>query len=520
MRAVTCAQRLHQLAETRPDDTFVVDGSAAAIVEHTFADLDRLVGGTAMVLRSLGVGTGTAVHLQLRNSVDFLACLFAVNRLGGFVVPTSPASTVDDLAYITSHAECAVSVVDRAHVEVVLAAHEMAPEIRHVVVADADSHAAPDGVLSLHRLRDEAGAGGRAADAGFADSGSDDLAAVLYTSGTTGWPKGVMLTNGNLLFAGEAMAAHARVRPDDRWLLTLPLFHLNALGYSLMSGLCTGASVALVDHFDAAAWHDDVCRLSATLSSLFSVHVRQLLRVDPTPGGSPLRLFFFAQHLTTSERTEIERRFGAPALQVYGMTETIAPTIADVPYGERRIDTIGHATPWAVVKLVDRRGRAVEPGGEGELLVRGEPGRSLMAGYFKRPDETALVLRDGWLRTGDRMLQEADGGFRFLGRAVDLIKPGVDNVSAPEIERVLLEHLSVVDAAVVGAHGRAGDEEIVAFVVLDPGDDATAEELLAWSRERLADYKVPRRIVAIAELPRNQLGKVLKGELQRLAANG
>src|SRR5690606_208992 len=143
-------------------------------------------------------------------------------------------------------------------------------------------------------------------------------------------------------------------------------------------------------------------------------------------------------------------------------------------------------------------------------------GRTLMAGYYRRPDETALVLRQGWLRTGDRMVQEPDGSFRFLGRAVELIKPGVDNVSAPEIERVLFEHVSVLEASVVGVRNAAGDEEIVAFVVLQPGDYATPAELLAWASERLADSTVPQRIMLTDELPRNALGKVLKRELPRL----
>jgi acyl-CoA synthetase (AMP-forming)/AMP-acid ligase II len=271
----------------------------------------------------------------------------------------------------------------------------------------------------------------------------------------------------------------------------------------------------MLDHFDPASWAADAARLGATLTSLFAVHARRVLAEAPSSPSPSLRAFLFSQHLTEDERAEVEARYGAPAVQLYGLTETIAPTIADSLYGPRRSDTVGAVVPWASVKLVDHGGRTVAPGKPGELMVSGEPGRSLMAGYFKRPDETALVLRDGWLRTGDRMVQEPDGTFRFLGRAAEVIKPGVDNVSAPEVERVLYEHVSVLDASVVGARNDAGDEEIVAFVVLHPGDDATPEELLAWCAERLADYKVPQRVIVVDELPRNQIGKVLRRELQR-----
>lgn len=504
--------RLRELADTCGDAPFVIDGAT-----YSFAEVDDRVTTTAHVLAGLGVRPATSVHLQLVNSLEFVVCLLAINRLGAVAVPTSPASTIDDIAYVASHAECSVSIVEAAQADTVVAAREMAPEIEHVV---AVAGATAEGALSLDELRATAPPD-RSADTPIDHDGdSDELAAVLYTSGTTAWPKGVMLTNGNFTFSGEAVAELLRLRPDDRWLVTLPLFHLNALGYSLMSALATGASVAMLRRFDAATWAADAARLGATVSSLFAVHARQVLAEPPAGGESALRVFLFCQHMTDHERGELESRFGAPAVQLYGMTETIAPTIADPIYAPRRSDVLGTVVPWAAVKLIDHVGQTQPLGHAGELVVQGEPGRSLMSGYFRRPDETNLVLHDGWLRTGDRMVEEHDHTFRFLGRAAELIKPGVDNVSAPEIERVLYEHVSVLDASVVGAPNEAGDEEIVAFVVLNPGDDATPEELLAWAAERLADHKVPQRVVVIDELPRNQLGKVLRRELRRRVSQG
>jgi acyl-CoA synthetase (AMP-forming)/AMP-acid ligase II len=327
-----------------------------------------------------------------------------------------------------------------------------------------------------------------------------------------------MITHRNLVFAGDAVASHVRLTPADRWLVSLPLSHMNALGYSTMSALSAGASIALLDRFEPVEWSEAARSSGATVGSLFAVHARRLLEGLSPEAVTSMRTLLFAQHLTSGERDRLRRLIGAEPLQVYGMTETIAPTIADPPYGSPRPDTIGRLTVWADARVVDRSGRTVPDGMAGELLVAGQPGRSLMAGYWQRPDETALVMRDGWLRTGDRVLREDDGCFRFLGRSAEVIKPGVDNVSAPEIERVLLEHVSVRDAAVVGASDSGGDELIVAFVVLNDDDDAGPEEIIDWAGERLADYKVPHRVRFVDALPRNAVGKVEKRKLARQAS--
>lgn len=505
-RGLTPSVRLRQVADQRGDDVFVV--SACGNRTISYAEFDDLVGRTAAVLASLGAGRGNAVHLQLPNTLEHLVCLLAINRTGATAVPVSPAATVDDVAYITSHAGCRISVVDDGSYELVDAAREMAPDIRHVV-----SVGVTDGDVDLAAERDAVSPFRTSPD-----PAETELAAILYTSGTTGWPKGVMLTHRNLMFAGDAVASHLRIRPDDRWLITLPLSHMNGLGYSAMSALSAGASIALVEQFDPESWATTVRASGATLGSLFAVHARRILASDEhkNDADNQLRILLFAQHLSSSERATFERRFAVTPLQVYGLTETIAPTIADPTYGEHRADTIGQPTVWTSVKLIDRAGKPVPDGAAGELVVGGEPGRSLMSGYHQRPDETRLVMRDGWLRTGDQMVKEPDGSFRFLGRAVDLIKPGADNVSAPEVERVLLEHVSVADAAVVGVQKESGDEIVVAFVVLHPDEDATPDEILGWAAERLARFKVPERLLLVDSLPRNAVGKVLKRELRRL----
>lgn len=511
-QGITVSRQLRTLAEAHPDATFVVDARptrgpvSAMSPSMTYGEMADRASRFADVLGAMGVASGDAVHLQLPNSPEFLLALFATAQLGAVLVPTSPSATVDDVAYVASHAGCRVSVVGVDEYGAVATARELNPELGTVITVGGQVEDSIDFDAAL--------AGASACRQDRSDEGA--IAAVLYTSGTTGWPKGVMITHRNLVFAGEAVASHIRLRPDDRWLVSLPLSHMNALGYSTMSAISAGASIALVDRADPIEWVEAAQRSRATVASLFAVHVRKLLDALPDQTVTSMRTLLFAQHLTNSERHRVRHLLGAEPLQVYGMTETIAPTIADPPYGSTQPDTIGRLTVWADARVIDRSGRTVPDGIAGELVVGGEPGRTLMAGYWQRPDETALVMRDGWLRTGDRVCRGEDGYFRFLGRSVEVIKPGVDNVSAPEIERVLLEHFSVRDAAVVGAHDRHGDEEIVAFVVLHE-DDTSHREIIDWATERLADYKVPHRVLFVDHLPRSPVGKVQKHELAHMA---
>lgn len=497
---------------TSPDRTFVVSsGPDGTIQELTFGELDVRARAFGALLAGRGVRKGDKVHVQLGNSPDFLVCLFGAAHAGAVLVPTHPSATVDDVSYVTSHAGCRVSVVSAAQVPIIASVADMVPELTHVFSIGGPA----DGAVDLADVLD--------LDARIEPVPVDetDIAAVLYTSGTSGWPKGVMVTHANLLFAGHSVAELVRLRPEDRWLVTLPLSHANALNYSTMSAFVTGASVALVERFDPATWARSGLQYSATLASLFAVHARQLLSapVSADEERLDLRLALYAQHLQAKEREELERRFGTRLTQVYGLTETLAPTLCEPIYSRPQPDTVGRPTSWVQTKLVDDQGSAVAAGQAGQLLVRGVPGHTLMKGYLSRPEDTARVLRDGWFSTGDQMRLLSDGSYAFLGRGEEILKPGVDNVSTAEIERVLIEHISVTDAAVVGVQQQDQAEEIVAFVVLRSGDDATTGEVFSWARERLSAHKVPHRLLGIDELPRNAVGKVLRRDL-RLRARG
>ncbi len=509
-RVHTLTGHLAWRVSATPEQIFVVgtrpDGS---LQELTFAALDRRARAFAALLAASGIVKGDRIHLQLGNCPDFLVCLFGVAHLGAVLVPTHPSATADDVIYVISHAGCRVSVVTAEQVPVITSVAEMVPELTQILSVGGPAEGATDlaDVVELNADLDPVRLGG------------GDLAAVLYTSGTSGWPKGVMVTNANLLFAGRSVAELFRVQPADRWLVVLPLSHANALIYQTMSAFVTGASVVLMDRFDPATWAQSARRHSATLASMFAVHARQLLAAPASDAEAALdlRLTVFAQHLQAEERAEFERRFRTRLIQVYGLTETLAPTLCEQVYGPPEPDTVGRPTSWVETRLVDDVGRILPAGVSGELQVRGVPGVTLMAGYLARPEDTERVLRKGWFSTGDQMRLLADGSYAFLGRGEEILKPGVDNVSTAEIERILLEHVSVTDAAVIGIQQEDQEEEIVAFVVLRAGDDATTGEVFAWARERLSAHKVPHRLLGIDELPRSAVGKVLRRDLRQRA---
>lgn len=502
-------ERLRWLASELGDDPFIVlpspDGPSTTI---GYGEMERLARRVGALLGALGVSKGEAVHLHLRNTWQFVAVFLGCGEVGAVAVPTNPSAAVDEVAFIASQAGCKVSIVAADLAPVVEAAREMAPEIEHVLSVGE----ATDGTLDFDEALAAADPSGPSPHLS-----SSDLAAVLYTSGTTGWPKGVMLTNANLMFAGEAVSAHLRMRPTDRWMISLPLFHMNALGYSLMSALCSGASAAIVEELRPEAFGRLAQSSGATVASVFAVHIRQILASPPSDEDhdNQLRLTLFAQHVAEGERSAFEGRFASPLLHIYGLTETLAPTLSEPVNGPRVNGTLGGPTLWSRVRIVDRGGHEVPPGQRGELEVHGTTGVTLPAGYLRHPELMEETFQDGWFRTGDQMVVDGCGRYVFLGRRHDLVKPEVDNVSTAEIERVLLEHVSVLDVAVIGVTNAEGNETISAFVVLHPaGDDATEHELLSWCGERLARHKVPSRIVLMDELPRSPVGKVLEGTLR------
>jgi carnitine-CoA ligase len=490
------ASVLRASAARHPDRPFLVYERAPGQAEQTsWAELGARADRTAGALHRLGVRPGDRVSVHLGNVPEFYDLWFGAALLGAAIVPSHPLSTAGELGYLIGHAGCRLAVTQP----------DLLPVMRQA--------AAQAGARVISIDQDWVRPGDRAPETPQAGGPRpQDVLGVLYTSGTTSRPKGVLVTHAAYLHAGDVVAGHLRLRPEDRNLVVLPLFHGNAQYCSTMSSFVTGASVALTPKFSASRWSGQAAALGATVASLFAAPIRMILAQAPSPHDAAhrLRVTMFAQNVTEAQLAEFERRFRVPLIQLYGMTETVAPSTMNPLYGERRGLSIGR--PLA-------RLRVAGPGGsdaaQGELLVHGEPGLTLMAGYLDNPEATRAALDDdGWLHTGDTVRAGADGYLYFVDRDKDLIKRAGENVASTEVERVLNEHPAVFESAVVGIPDPIRDQAIHAVVVLHHGATLSEDELIGYCRERLAKFKVPDSVEFAEALPRTSVGKIRKHVLR------
>jgi crotonobetaine/carnitine-CoA ligase len=487
------------------------EGSDGAVRQWSYAEFDELVGEVAVSLASRGVQRGRAVHVALSNSPAFVAIWLAVTTLGGTLVPSDPEASARELASYLGRTRPAVGVgsLRRAgtYREGAAGAVE-GPQDQaglHVVLLDEDD-------TGLEPIRP--GRADRGSRPAAADPGPGDRLAVMFTSGTTSQPKGVVLTQANYAFTGDVMAAAARLGPDDRQFVALPLFHANAQYYSFAAAISAGASVALMSRFSASQFTAQAARHEATHASLFAAPIRMILARSQgrsrRPDGLRLRHCWFAQNLTTAQYDDITELLGCGPRQLYGMTETGPAVITSRP-AEAAADVMGTVTPGCRVELHDPSTGARSADGEvGEIVVGGKPGHQIFAGYLDDPQTTGGSFDGDWFRTGDLAYLDEHGCFRFAGRRSDVLKVSGENVSIVEVEGVLAAHPAVFEAAVIGEPDPVRDEVPVAYVVLNETAAASAEDLIAWCAASLSPAKRPREIRFVPELPRTSVGKIRK----------
>jgi crotonobetaine/carnitine-CoA ligase len=498
----TFAQRWQRATRAAGDRPFLVwEGSDGGTRQWSYAEFGELTADVAGFLTSRGVNRGDAVHVALANSPAFVAVWLAATVLGATLVPSDPQASARELADCMRRTRAVVGVGSVRRAAGYREAATEQPSL-HVALVDED-----DTVLSPIRLGRHTGE-----TLSASPPGPGQRLAVMFTSGTTSQPKGVVLTQANYAFTGDVMAAAAALGPDDRQLVALPMFHANAQYYSFAAAISVGASVALLSRFSASQFAAQATRHQATHASLFAAPIRMILaRSAGVQSGLRLRHCWFAQNLTAPQYDDVSRLLGCRPRQLYGMTETGPAVITSHPL-EAAGDVMGTVTPGCRVELRDpATGVSAGPGEVGEIVVGGERGHQVFEGYLDDAETTARSFDKDWFHTGDLASVDADGRFRFAGRRGDVLKVAGENVSTVEVESVLAAHPAVFEAAVVGEPDPVRDEVPVAYVVLrETASGAAAQELATWCAAGLSPAKRPREIRFVPELPRTSVGKIRK----------
>jgi len=482
----TIPRLVRATVEATPDRTWLVTPEG----ELTYAQAQDRIERAATGLRSAGVARGDRVLVTPRNHRDHLLAWLALMEVGATQVPVNPKSTAAELAGFVDQVEPALVVTDP----------DFAP-----LLGDA-----PVPVVHAGDLY-----GTEADGRGPADVDEDAVAVMIPTSGTTGRSKLVMQTHRAYVMAGEGFPWWLELTADDRLMTTLPLFHINAPAYSTLGSIAAGAGLVLLPAFSGSGFLDDARRYRATqfnsIGAMLEILLRQPARADDA--DTPLRLCYTGPSPTEERQLEAEARFGLRITCGYALSETPYGTVwrhGTRPYGTlgavRQHPTLGHVNDGRVMA----EGAEVAVGGEGELELRNP---AIMKGYYEMPEETAAVVVDGWLKTGDIVRRNGDETYTFVGRKKEVIRRRGENLSPAEVEAALERHPDVVEAAVIGVASDLSEEEVKAFVVPAAGVELDLPALKAHAAEHLARFKVPRWWEVVAELPHTPTDRIAKHQL-------
>jgi long-chain acyl-CoA synthetase len=495
MNIAQSVERAHGLSPDKP--ALIFEGEAL-----TYRELEETASRVANGLLKLGVGRGDRVALFLPNIPAWAFFYLGVQKIGAIAVSLNSTLKIEEVGFIINDSGAKAVVTTetlRRHVPV----REL-PLLKHCLIAEGN---ASDGDIAFGELVD-----GVACRADALEMETDAPAVIVYTSGTTGFPKGAVLSHGNVISNVEAKKRYLGIRPDDRLLLFLPLFHCFGQNAVFNSSLSACATLVLHRQFDASRVLRSIADHRVTM--FFGVPATFIILYDQasTSDMSSVRYYFSA---AASLPSEIERRwqqkFGLFIHQGYGLTET-SPFASYNHHLKHKPGSIGTPIENVEMKVVDPdNGLEVRPGEPGEIVIRGP---NVMLGYWNRPSETARVMKDGWFHTGDIGRMDEEGYFYIEDRLKDMINVGGLKVYPAEVENVIYQHTAVAEVAVYGMPDPLLGERVVAHVVPKPDHPVTAEEIIALCRRRTASFKVPSVIEFVDSLPKNPTGKILKRVLR------
>ncbi len=479
----------------------------------SYAQVDEISGRVATSLLGLGLRRGDKVAVQLPNLPQFVFAYLGILKAGLVMVPLNPLLRAPEIAYHLDNSDSLVLITfEMSAAEAYKGVQHVGRPVATYVVNLPGNDQRPAGTKHFDELY-------FAEDTGEIEpTMADDTAVIVYTSGTTGHPKGAELTHFQLYMNCTVAGDLFGFADDDIGIAALPLFHVFGLSSVLNVSMRFGGTVVLIPRFDPGAVIDAIARHRATIFSGVPTMYYALLQADSAGRDvSSLRVGVSGGAAIPGEviRAFEEKFPGVVILEGYGLSESASTTTFNVSAEQRKVLSIGRPIWGVEVRVVDDEDKELPRGEEhvGEIVIRGH---NLMKGYYKNPEATREAFRNGWFHTGDLAHRDDDGYLFVVDRKKDMIIRGGYNVYPREVEEVLFAHPAVAEAAVIGRPDDKLGEEVVAIVTLQPGASATPEEIVAYCRERVAAYKYPREVRVVDELPKGPTGKILKKELRAL----
>lgn len=478
----------------------------------TYEKMDRLVKQTANFFLKLGIQKNELVALHLHNTPEYIICWLALAQIGAVSVPLNEHYHLEESSYILEKCSIRRIITESRTLDIYTKNQDLLC-LDSIILTDNTSD--DPNVLALKSC--------------IADMPeqlqesrpvcTEDMAVILFTSGTTRYPKGAIYTHCNVVYGGLLHVAQMGMAEGDRFLSSMPCYHMDFQEMAAMPVICSGGTLIMVEHYSARRFWHQVCFHKAHFTDTMSIMNRTMLLqpIQPWEKDHCLKQIYFSMGLSLEEKERFEKRFHVSLLNSYGMTETVSGVTCAPLVGDKNWPSVGRPALSYEIKIIDENGQEVPPGTPGEICVHGVPGRSLVAGYYRDEEATArLIDSEGWLHSGDCGYLDEDGWLFFIERCDHMIKRAGENVSSIEVECVLTSHPDIVDAAVIGVPDPIRDQAVKAFVQLLPDSRLSEEEIITYCSSRLAKFKVPTLIEFVTDFPRTATGKVKKSLLKAM----